>query len=102
MVTKKEGFTDNAFDLMRLLCALQVVYGHIVEHFDLASINPVFKIILTISQYIPGRGVIVFFAISGFLGVSSVVRNNTQKLYFKKKFLRIYPELWGGYASIPS
>ena len=87
------GFYANAFDLIRLLAALQVLFGHIYIHYELKNVSDVFYPLLTISQYFPGRGVIVFFAVSGFLAMGSIEKARGLKEYAKKKFLRIYPEL---------
>lgn len=86
-------FKKNAFDILRIVCAIQVMYGHFVEHFALDSINPMFGKVLRITQFIPGRGVVVFFAISGYLSICSIEKSSNYKEYFGKKVKRIYPEL---------
>lgn len=88
----RDHFTKNAFDILRLFAAFQVMFGHIVEHFELVSLD-LFNNALIVSQFIPGRGVIIFFAISGFLAIPSIEKTDI-KTYVKKKALRIYPELW--------
>ena len=42
------------------------------------------------------RGVPIFFAMSGFLIWFSIERTNSYSAYLKKRFFRIYPELWVG------
>ncbi len=88
-----EGFLYNSFDLIRMLAALQVLFGHLYIHYELKNVSDIFQLVLTVSQYIPGRGVIVFFAVSGFLALSSIEKARSLKEYVTKKFLRIYPEL---------
>ena len=92
-MASERDFRKNAFDVIRLLAALQVLFGHMYIHYSLDDVSGIFPPLLTLSQYIPGRGVIVFFAISGFLAMGSIERAGSIKEYVKKKFLRIYPEL---------
>jgi len=73
---------------------VQVLFGHLVWHFELGENFQVFKIIETISTFLPGKGVVIFFAISGFFAMPSLDKTKTTGQYWKKKFLRIYPELW--------
>ena len=87
------GFHRNAFDVIRLLAALQVIFGHMYIHYKLNDVSDIFQPLLTVSQYIPGRGVIIFFAVSGFLAMGSIERARSLKEYVMKKFIRIYPEL---------
>ena len=86
-------YYENAFDLLRLICAMQVLFGHYVEHFKLYNVANCFDNMLQISQFVPGRGVIVFFAISGYLAVRSVEKSSDFIRYAIKKVKRIYPEL---------
>lgn len=71
-----------------------MLFGHLVWHFELGENFQVFKIIETISTFLPGKGVVIFFAISGFFAMPSLDKTKTTGQYWKKKFLRIYPELW--------
>ncbi len=83
-------YKENAFDLLRLLAALQVMLGHVAVHLDWASIgNGFLDKVIHISQIIPGRGVIIFFAISGYLSMASV-RDSSFSNYCIKKFARIF------------
>ncbi len=86
-------YKSNCFDVIRLIAALQVMFGHFVNHLELQNNFKIFKFLELISTYIPGKGVIIFFLISGFFSFSSLERNPGKK-YFWKKFIRIYPELW--------
>ena len=90
----KIAFKDNAFDLLRILAAFQVMFGHMIEHLELGSAaNGLVEFMVRVSQIIPGRGVIIFFAISGYLAIPSI-ENCSLWQYCKKKFARIYPGLW--------
>jgi peptidoglycan/LPS O-acetylase OafA/YrhL len=74
----------NNFDLLRLLAALQVVFGHATDHF-LTQPNFLFRLIRE------APGVPVFFFISGFLISASWERNPDPRSYALNRFLRIYP-----------
>lgn len=78
----------NCLSLIRLIAAIQVMMGHIIEHYEL-SVNSIF---FKLSYFF--RGVPIFFVISGFLIWFSVSRSKTYRDYLKKRFWRIYPELW--------
>lgn len=87
-------YKKNCLDIIRLIAAVQVLFGHLVWHFELGENFHFFKIIETVSTFLPGKGVVIFFAISGFFAMSSLDKTNATGGYWKKKFLRIYPELW--------
>lgn len=75
---------QNNFDLLRLLAALQVFYGHAVWHLEIKSrISTIY--------YFPG--VLMFFTISGFLIFQSLDRNQNIKQYCVNRLVRIYPAL---------
>ena len=80
--------TNNCLNLIRIIAALQVVLGHMIEHLRLPGNEAVLH-----STYFL-RGVPIFFAISGFLIWFSIERTATYGTYLKKRFWRIYPELW--------
>ena len=82
---------SNCLDLIRIIAALQVVFGHMVELLML-PIDPTF---FKATYFL--RGVPIFFAISGFLMINSIQSSSSYGQYIKKRFWRIYPELWGGY-----
>lgn len=84
-------FTDrqnNSLSLIKLLAALQVVFGHISIHLNL-SISPIVETLVGFFQGVP-----IFFILSGLLIWNSINRTNTYSKFIKKRFLRIYPELW--------
>lgn len=102
LVLKKESennsinYADNCFDIIRIIAALQVMIGHLIEHFELDNNYPFLKLLSVLSTYIPGKGVVIFFVVSGFFSFSSIekIYYTNGGGYWKKKFLRIYPELW--------
>ncbi|MCI8287953.1 MAG: acyltransferase [Lachnospiraceae bacterium] len=78
----------NCLNLVRIIAAVQVMFGHLVEHMELPINDTVFRSIFFL------RGVPIFFAISGFLIWFSIGRSKSYKQYLEKRFWRIYPELW--------
>lgn len=80
---------NNCLSLIRIIAALQVMMGHMIEHFELPGNEAVLHAIYFF------RGVPIFFVISGFLMWFSINRSKSYGQYLKKRFWRIYPELWG-------
>lgn len=78
--------SENSFNAIRLLAALQVAYLHAVAHLHLQplSIDP------WIAQF---PGVPIFFAISGYLVFDSLLRLRTLKEFATHRAARIYPAL---------
>ena len=82
----------NCFTLIRYIAALEVIIGHCVEHFSLDKTSTAYQIFRYTLGMFPS--VPIFFGLSGFLIWASLDRNDDLKLYAKKRFIRIYPELW--------
>ena len=82
----------NCLNLIRLLAAFKVMYGHFRVHLDVALPSLLTQIIEFIS------GVPVFFVMSGFLIWNSAGNARNFWEYGKKRFFRIFPELWLGVA----
>ena len=80
--------SNNCLSLIRIIAAFQVMFGHMVEHLEL----PINEELFHATYFL--RGVPIFFVISGFLIWFSIGRSKTYKQYLKKRFWRIYPELW--------
>lgn len=78
----------NSLSLIRLIAAFQVLLGHLLVHMDL----PISNILNEFAYFL--RGVPIFFVISGYLIWFSVIRSNNYSQYIRKRFFRIYPELW--------
>src|SRR3982751_5707401 len=77
----------NNFDLIRLLAALQVLYGHSAGWLKLPPLPAP-------TSYAVARfpGVAVFFVISGFLVTRSFLESRSGIAgYFSRRALRIYP-----------
>jgi len=82
----------NNLNLIRLLCALQVLFHHSYEHFDLNGIYPSIDFLYyNLIIYFPG--LIIFFFLSGYLITESIKKSENLKLFFLKRFNRIYPSL---------
>lgn len=81
-------FKDNCFTLIRLICAFQVFYGHAFEAFGL-PMNHILTSFLSMF-----RGVPIFFALSGYLIWNSIKKDTRKNEYLRKRFFRLYPELW--------
>ncbi len=79
---------DNCLNLIRIVAAFQVMFGHMIEHLQL----PINNNILKCTYFF--RGVPIFFVISGYLIWFSIGRSNMYSQYLKKRYWRIYPELW--------
>jgi len=82
---------ENNFDMIRLVAAIQVVFWHSCEHMNFK--NAALSQFVNIISYFPG--VPIFFTVSGFLIYASYDRNSELKNYFRSRFLRIFPALWG-------
>jgi len=82
-------FSLNNLDLLRLLAATQVLIFHSIHHLNISNLG-YWTVIL---EYFPG--VPVFFVISGYLISRSFEKKHDIKNYFRNRFLRIYPGLWG-------
>jgi len=78
----------NCLTLIKLIAAFQVMIGHIREHLEL----PFPKWLGRVLGFYDG--VPVFFIVSGFLIWLSMERSSSYSGYLKKRFWRIYPELW--------
>lgn len=85
---------ENCFNFIRAVAALQVFWGHASRHLGIHFPQAVQSILFCF------RGVPVFFILSGFLIWDSIGRTSTFRQYAAKRFFRLYPELWGGVASM--
>jgi peptidoglycan/LPS O-acetylase OafA/YrhL len=89
---KLENFNlkKNNFDLIRLLAAIFVIYGH-SKAITQSGPNDFFLDLIGY-RFIGGVSVAIFFFISGFLVTSSAL-NNKLNYYISSRVLRIYPGL---------
>lgn len=79
---------NNSLNTFRLIAAIQVLWIHTLNHMELPNIPVLGDFIVFFS------GVPIFFTLSGFLIWHSIGRSKTFYDYAKKRFWRIYPELW--------
>ena len=82
----------NNFDIVRIVAALQVVFGHAIK--DLEVDNAAVSWVNDhIAVHFPG--VPMFFVLSGMLIYASFARNSTNiKKFFWHRAVRIFPALW--------
>lgn len=87
-------FENNAFDLIRYFAAFCVMFGHFVWKYKeyVQDSSPVVNAMGSITTFFPG--VVILFSISGFLVSASYERSENPKEFFRKRVLRMYPELW--------
>jgi peptidoglycan/LPS O-acetylase OafA/YrhL len=86
---KKEANKLNNFNIIRLFAGLEVAISHMASHLNIEQ-HAIFQIL----GYFPG--VPIFFFISGYLIYQSYSNIQEQKIkvFFIKRFLRIYPALF--------
>ena len=87
MITSRTNRGD-CLNTVRLLGAVEVLYGHTLTHLKIDGI-PIVGDIITFFYGVP-----IFFTMSGFLIWGSCGRSSSYGNYMKKRFWRIYPELW--------
>jgi peptidoglycan/LPS O-acetylase OafA/YrhL len=78
----------NSFDFIRLFAAGLVVWSH--QHALMGLAEPAVNLFQT---SFGGIGVLIFFAISGYLNTLSVVRHKSMLRFLISRGLRIYPGL---------
>ena len=79
----------DSLNTIRLLAAFEVLYGHTLKHLDISRIPEWLDAIIHFFAGVP-----IFFTLSGFLIWMSIGRSNSFSQYCKKRFWRIFPELW--------
>ena len=85
---------NNSFDLLKYWAAFSVMFLHYTYYAFVEAKQAwhFMDILRKISELFPG--VIVLFAISGFLISDSMERSKSRKEFIKKRIFRLYPELW--------
>ncbi|MCM1156414.1 MAG: acyltransferase [Roseburia sp.] len=93
MMTKTE-FEKNGFDIIRYIAAFSVMMLHYASYTMILSDQA--ADIMDKTRYIAllFPGVVILFAMSGFLIADSLERTVSVKDFLIKRFVRIYPELW--------
>ena len=85
---KSKHTPTDCLSLIRLIAAFQVFYGHSIRHLDI----PMPSVLSDCVRFV--MGVPLFFFISGYLNWFSSERSVDALEYYRKRFWRIYPELW--------
>lgn len=104
ILSKAQGSFDykkNSISTLRLLAAIQVMWGHLIGHLDVSffeigrriAIDEIISWLLSFFLGVP-----LFFFLSGYLLWISIDKYKNSKNYYFNRFLRIYPELWVGVA----
>ena len=89
-----KDFYNNGFDLIRYWAAISVMLGHFAWKAQAFSNTPIkaMDTMVSVMHFFPG--VVLLFAISGFLVTASLERSKSKKEYMLKRVVRLYPELW--------
>lgn len=88
----KQSFNNNSLNAFRLIAAFNVMFDHAFVHLKI-PLGTHFGGLLKLFENFT-LGVPIFFFLTGYLILQSVKNENNAALYFKKRFVRIYPELW--------
>lgn len=89
-----KDFYNNGFDLIRYWAAISVMFLHYTAY-ALKQTNQATNVIHVTRQVVSFfPGVVLLFAISGFLVTASLERSKSKKEYMLKRVVRLYPELW--------
>ncbi len=86
--TSLSPWHNNCLNTLRLLSAFSVMFFHTQTHLGVKIpflVNVIFQLF---------PGVPIFFFLSGFLIWNSIGKNNNLLEYAKKRFWRIFPQLW--------
>lgn len=84
-------FRNNSLNLIRMLAAVQVLAGHTIAHLEIVLPQWLAYALWPLKLF---PGVPIFFFLSGYLIVASIERSKSVGDYSKKRFYRIYPEMW--------
>jgi peptidoglycan/LPS O-acetylase OafA/YrhL len=82
-------FSENNFDLIRLVAAVEVSVRHALHHLAPESI-PAW--VMSVLAMVPG--VPIFFFLSGYLISRAWERSSSATDYFRNRALRLFPALW--------
>ena len=97
-MTMREEFDKNGFDLLRYAAALSVMFLHYSSYTmilaDGLSALGAEAMDGTRRLALLFPGVVILFAMSGFLISASFERAGSRKVFFERRILRMYPELW--------
>jgi peptidoglycan/LPS O-acetylase OafA/YrhL len=82
-------FSENNFDLIRLVAAAEVAVRHTLVHMAPDSFGHALKAIFALVPGVP-----IFFFLSGYLISRSWERSLGPREYFRNRALRLFPALW--------
>ena len=88
---KMNGISTNV-NLLRFCAAVLVIFSH--SFYVAAASEDPFSVFCNGQTNFGGMAVAVFFFLSGFYVTKSLYRKNDVKDYFKKRCIRIFPQLW--------
>ena len=98
IMAANEKFEKNGFDILRYTAALSVMMLHYSSYTMILSTNLSKRVLNIMSEIrhiaILFPGVVILFAMSGFLISASFERVGTRKEFFLRRVWRTYPELW--------
>ena len=86
---------QNAFDLLRYAAALSVMYLHLTGYTRdvILTHASAIRALRAVVDFFPAT--VILFSVSGFLAAASLERTGGDvRLFLKKRFFRIYPDLW--------
>ncbi len=85
---EKIAWRDNCLNTIKMLSAFSVMFFHAQTHMSVQA-PTIFSYIFALFPGVP-----VFFVLSGFLIWNSVGKSGNILEYSKKRFWRIFPQLW--------
>lgn len=97
---EKYNYKSNSFDIIRLILAIIVIYGHtypVLYGTGMKSPSGQYDIVAMFTKNQIGSGTIavyMFFVISGFLITQSIINSKSIHDYILKRVLRIIPALF--------
>lgn len=87
-------YEKNAFDVLRYAAAVSVMFLHYSGYAMIFSDQAMGAMNVFRRSALLFPGVVILFTMSGFLVSASYERAKSGKEFFRRRFLRIYPELW--------
>ena len=81
----------NAFDVLRIFAAVQVMLLHFNAFFYQYNSAGHYRYREIVKMF---PGVVILFSLSGFLIAASYEKSSSTREFFQKRILRIYPPLW--------
>lgn len=88
----KQLFNNNSLNTFRLVAAFNVIFDHAFAHLNVPLDTHLGGLLKLFENFT--LGVPIFFFLTGYLILQSVKNENDTVLYLKKRFVRLYPELW--------